>query len=118
MMRPVESGLTIYFCRVPVDFRKAIDGLAAYVQSVMGKDPFDKALYVFISKRRNKIKILYFERCGFVLWYKRLEEEKFHWPNGDDDVVTLSTQQLNWLLDGFNLNAMTPHTEKRYRYAA
>ena len=116
MMRPVDTGLSIYFYRTPVDFRKAIDGLSAYVQSVMGKDPFDKSLYVFISKRRNKVKILYYERCGFVLWYKRLDEEKFHWPNADDNVITLSTQQINWLLDGFNLNAMTPHAEKRYSY--
>lgn len=77
----------------------------------MKRDPFDQSLYVFISKRRNKIIILYYERCGFVLWYKRLDDDRFHWPKSEADVVTLSTPQLNWLLDGFNLNAMTPHTE-------
>jgi transposase len=118
MMRPTADNLTIYFCRTPIDFRKAMDGLAAFVQTVMKHDPFDQSLYVFISKRRNKIKILYYERCGFVLWYKRLEEDQFHWPKSEADVITLSTQQLNWLLDGFNINAMTPHTDKRYSYAA
>lgn len=118
MMRPTAENLTIYFCRAPVDFRKAMNGLAAFVQTQMKHDPFDQSLYVFISKRRNKIKILYYERCGFVLWYKRLDEDQFHWPKSEADVVTLSTQQLNWLLDGFNLNSMTPHTVKRYSYAA
>lgn len=118
MMRPTDERLRIYFHREPVDFRKAIDGLAAYVQSVFKRDPFDGALYIFISKRRNKIKILYYERCGFVLWYKRLEEEKFHWPHADEPVVTLTTQQLNWLLDGYNLNVMRSHTQRQYRYTA
>lgn len=117
MMRPVDPALSIYFCRTPVDFRKSIDGLAAVVQSVLLRDPYGEQLFIFISRRRDKIKILYYERSGFVLWYKKLANERFHWPRfSEDEVITLTTQQLNWLLDGYDLNVMKPHAEKTYRY--
>lgn len=119
MMRPVDAGLTIHFCRVPVDFRKSIDGLAVVAQSVLSLDAHSGQLFVFISRRRDKIKILYYERSGFVLWYKKLANERFHWPRfGGENVVSLTTQQLNWLLDGYDLNVMKPHAEKKYRYVA
>jgi len=119
MMRPVDNNLTIYFCRTPIDFRKSMDGLAVYVQSVMELDPFAGQLFVFISRRRDKIKLLYHERSGFVLWYKKLAADRFHWPRcSEQAVITLTTQQLNWLLDGYDINVMKPHTEKKYRYAA
>lgn len=119
MMRPVDAALTVHFCRTPIDFRKSIDGLAAVAQNVLSLDAHSGQLFVFISRRRDKIKILYYERSGFVLWYKKLAHERFHWPRFDDEkVVVLTTQQLNWLLDGYDLNVMKPHTEKKYRNVA
>lgn len=119
MMRPVDAALTIHFCRTPIDFRKSIDGLAAVAQSVLALDPHSGQLFVFISRRRDKIKILYYERSGFVLWYKKLATERFHWPRfGEENVVVLTTQQLNWLLDGYDLNVMKPHAARMYRYVA
>jgi transposase len=86
-----------------------MDGLAALVQGVMQKDPFSSCLFVFTNKRRNKVKILTWEKNGFVIWYKRLKRENFAWPNVvSDAVVTLSREQLNWLLDGYDVWRMAP----------
>jgi hypothetical protein len=72
MMRPGES-VEVYLCRDPVDLRKSIQGLSVLVEQTLGLDPFAQRLFVFCGRRRDKIKILYWERSGFVLWYKRLE---------------------------------------------
>ena len=92
------------------DMRKSIDGLAAIVELEMALSPFQPALFVFCNRQRDKVKLLYWERNGFVLWYKRLERERFKWPDRlEGDTVTLSGQELNWLLDGYDLSAMRPH---------
>jgi len=72
-MRPGEE-VSVYLCRQVVDFRKSINGLSAMVEEELGLDPFGPHLFVFCNRRRDKIKILYWERSGFVLWYKRLEK--------------------------------------------
>lgn len=108
-MRPPHDGVEVYLCLDPVDFRKQINGLAALVQDVLRHDPFSEALFVFTNRRRDRVKVLYWERSGFVLWMKRLERERFHWPLGDDATLTLSGQELNWLLDGFDLARWRPH---------
>jgi transposase len=65
-----------------------------------------------VTWSRDKIKMLYWERTGFVLWYKRLEKNRFAWPlSSDEEVVTLSGRELNWLLDGIDVFAMQPHEE-------
>ncbi len=109
MMRPPSDGVAVYLCLDPVDFRKQINGLAALVQEVLALDPFSEQLFVFTNRRRDRVKVLYWERSGFVLWMKRLERERFHWPRGDGATMTLSGQQLNWLLDGFDLARWRPH---------
>ena len=114
MMRPSNDLPVVYVCTEPVDFRKQINGLSALVQEVLVLDPFSTQLFVFINRRRNRCKVLYWERSGFVLWMKRLERERFHWPRGDGPVVTLSGQELNWLLDGFDLSRWRPHAALRY----
>lgn len=72
-----SAALKAYVCAQPVDMRKSIDGLAALVASVFGADPFCGQLFVFVSKRRDRVKILYWDRHGFALWYKRLERGRF-----------------------------------------
>jgi len=109
VIRP-DTGLRVYLCREPVDMRKQIDGLALLVQEAMELNPFEEAVFVFGNRRRDKVKLLFWERNGFVVWYKRLERERFKWPDRlTGDTVTLSGQELNWLLDGYNLSAMQPH---------
>lgn len=115
-MRPDASLPVVYLHREPVDFRKAVDGLAAIVEQSMGLDPFSSALYVFINRRRDRLKLLFWEHNGFCLYYKRLEEHKFHWPRYlEGDVLTISGQELNWLLDGYDLKYLKPHMPLNYR---
>jgi transposase len=100
----------------PVDFRKSINGLTALVELELELDPFMPALYVFCNRQQDKVKLLYWERNGFVLWYKRLEKQRFCWPRSDDDdadadadVRELSPQCLSWLLDGVDIDRIRPH---------
>jgi len=110
MMRPANDGPVVYLCRDPIDFRKGINGLAILVEQVLAQDPFSEQLFVFCNRRRTSIKILYWERSGFCLWQKRLEQARFHWPRKErDDVFTLTPQQLNWLLDGYDISRLQPH---------
>ena len=110
MLRPDRGIARVYLHRAPVDMRKQIDGLALLAKEVIRQDPGSGALFGFINARRNKLKLLVWEKNGFIVWYKRLEREKFHWPRGRDEaVVTLSGEQLNWLLDGYDVWRMKPH---------
>ena len=70
---------------------------------------------MFCNRQRDKIKILYWERSGFVLWYKRLEKARFPWPRRDkDEVLAMTGRELNWLLDGIDLFRLKPHEELQY----
>tara|TARA_R110001592_G_scaffold266204_1_gene531915 strand:- start:3375 stop:3740 length:366 start_codon:yes stop_codon:yes gene_type:complete len=112
--RPSDDMPQIYLYRDAVDFRKAVNGLSAIVERELGHNPFDGALYAFINRRHNKIKCLFWEDNGFVLYYKSLAEEKFRWPHSDDDVISLTGQQINWLLDGYDIMLMTGHKKLHY----
>ena len=115
-MRPTAQDGTVYLCRQPVDFRKSISGLSLIVEQALRLDPFGQAVYVFTNAQRNRIKILVWEKNGFVLWYKRLEKQRFCWPRQQDgDTVTLSAQELNWLLDGFDIWRHPPHQRLHYQ---
>lgn len=119
MIRPSADISRVHLCREPVDMRKSIDGLAALVSHVLKADPFSAELFVFVNRQRNKLKILAWDKSGFVILYKRLERERFHWPKTHDTAtVTITGQQLNWLLDGYNLTAMRPHAALTYRAIA
>jgi len=114
-MRPALDLTRIFAYRHPVDLRKSIDGLSSLVEGVLGEDPFSGALYVFVNRRRDKVKLLYWERNGFCIWYKRLERERFSWPTMTAASLPLNGQQLNWLLDGYDINRLIPHAERRYQ---
>lgn len=115
MMRPSSDLAEVFLCLDPVDFRKGINGLAALVESVLELDPFASTLFVFRNRQRSKVKILYWERNGFCLWQKRLERDRFHWlKRTANGVETITGQQLNWLLDGFDITRMIPHKTLKY----
>jgi transposase len=112
MMRPSNDIPAVYLCRDPVDFRRGINGLAVLVEDTLC---FAEQLYVFCNRRRKQIKVLYWEANGFCLWQKRLEKSRFFWPRkSSDDVVTLTAQQLNWLLDGYDISRLQPHEKLCY----
>jgi transposase len=118
MMRPGDA-IEVFLYRGIVDMRKSIDGLAAIVEQELGLDPFSSQLYVFCNRRRDKVKILHWERAGFVLWYKRLEKERFPWPRRDEEgVVTMTGRELNWILDGIDVFRVRPHESLSYQRVA
>ena len=110
-MHPGHTLGAVYLYRSSIDFRKSIDGLSALVEQALGHNPFGAALYLFINRRRDKLKALYWHRNGFCLWYKRLEAERFAWPEAAADEATcvLTAKELEWLLEGFDLWAAKPH---------
>ena len=112
--RPALSMSNIYLYRDPVDLRKSFRGLAAIVEQELGHNPFDGGMYAFTNRRRNKCKCLYWEDNGFVLYNKSLTEEIFRWPRPDEDVMALTGQQINWLLDGYDISLMKGHKKLHY----
>jgi transposase len=108
------SEVPIYMHRTPVDFRKSINGLLMIVESDMALSPFSKSLFVFGNTSRDKIKILYWDKTGFCLWYKRLEKDKFKWPRTGDAILSLSAEQFSWLLRGLDIAKLKPHQEKYF----
>jgi len=111
MMRPLES-VQVHLCRESVDFRKAINGLSILVDEELALDPFSAHVFAFCNRRRDQVKLLYWERNGFVLWQKRLEKDRFPWPrDGEEAVIEVRGRQLNWLLDGIDVFRLRPHAE-------
>ncbi len=84
------------------DMRKSINGLAALVERSMRLGPMDEALFVFCNRRCDIMKILFWERNGFCIWHKRLERDRFPYPDSEAAALELSPEQLRWLLDGID----------------
>ena len=114
ILRPCREHTRVFLYREPVDFRKSHRGLATLVELELGHNPFSGALYAFTNRQHNKIKCLLWENNGFVLYYKSLVEERFQWPAPDDELVTLTGEQINWLLDGYDISRMQPHKVLQY----
>ena len=114
MMTLGESRIYVY--RPAVDFRLSINGLSVLVQDVLQLDLMARHWFVFTNRHRNRVKILYWQHNVFCLWLKRLEQERFVWPKTDADVLELSAQQLQWLLEGYNINILKPHAALNVSY--
>ena len=114
----LNANLAVYLHRGNIDFRKNINGLCAVVEHDLGLNPFAHAIFVFGNRRKDRIKILGWNRNGFWLLQKRLEDARFIWPQQDAAVVELTVQQLHWLLDGIDLAAMRGHRAVSYQRAA
>jgi len=79
-MLNLPANVRIYLCALPTDMRKSFDGLCGLVQTVFGRDVIDGHLFLFLNRRRDRIKLLYWDRDGLALWYKRLEAGTFETP--------------------------------------
>ena len=101
-----------------IDFRKSINGLAAVVEHELGLNAFANAVFVFANRRRDRIKILGWDVNGFWLLHKRLESERFVWPRAQQEVIELTVQQLHWLLQGMDIEAMRTHQPLSLKHAA
>jgi len=97
-----ESG-QVYLALGHTDMRKSINGLSILVEQAMDLNPFSGDLFVFCNRLRNIVKILYWDRNGFCLWHKRLEKDRFKWPQFENDVVNIDQRQLQWLLSGLDI---------------
>ncbi|NAW90390.1 MULTISPECIES: IS66 family insertion sequence element accessory protein TnpB [unclassified Vibrio] len=95
--------------RESVDFRKSINGLAAIIENDTDLPLGNGALFLFTNKQRDKIKVLYWDKTGFALWYKRLEKAKYKWPIKEkNEVFTLTQFELDRLLSGFSIIGHKP----------
>jgi len=96
------SGYTIYLQPGPTDMRKQINGLAELAENGMADDVFSKSLFLFCNHNRTRLKILYWDRNGFCLWMKRLENQRFPWPHRESDCTRIGYDELKMLLSGID----------------
>ena len=116
MIHPPAS-VRVYLCLSPCDMRRSFDGLHALVQDHLELDPFTGHLYLFANKRRDRLKILYWDRDGFAIWAKRLEEGTYAIPSGEAGSrrLEISVGELGALLSGIDWSSAS--RRKRYQRA-
>jgi transposase len=100
----LPSALHIFLAVEPADMRKGFDGLAQLVRERIAEDPLSGHLYVFRNRRRDRIKILYWDRDGFALWYKRLEKGTFRFPEAQGGRVEVTPAEMAAVLEGIDLS--------------
>ena len=101
-MIAVPAGMRVLVATKPVDFRRGADGLVALVRETLGHDQFSGTVFVFRSKRADRVKIVAWDGYGLVLFWKRLEQGTFRWPPITDGVMRLTSAQLAALVDGMD----------------
>jgi transposase len=112
----LPSAVRIFLCTRSTDLRKSFDGLTGLVQDCFGQDALTGHLFLFLNRRRDRIKILYFDRDGLAIWYKRLEAGSYQMPQTfDQDSVELQPAQLAMMLSGIDLR--TARQRKRFQHA-
>jgi len=115
-MVPVLPTTKVSLAVGPTDMRKSINGLSILVEDNMDLDPFCGHLFGFCNRKRDMIKVLYWDRNGFCLWHKRLEKDRFRWPESAEDVLDIGIRELNWLIDGLSIEQH--HAHQRLNYSA
>jgi len=113
-MLSLPLPVRIFVCTQPADMRKSFDGLAQMVREYLGADPLSGHLFVFRSKRGERLKLLYWDSDGLAIWYKRLEKGGFHFPaaSGEGHGIEMRAAELAMLLDGVDLESV----QRRPRY--
>jgi transposase len=117
MMHPPAS-VRVYLCLSPCDMRRSFDGLHALVRDHLQLDAFAGHLYLFANRRRDRIKILYWDRSGFAIWAKRLEAGTFAIPSGEAGAtrIEITAEELGAVLSGIDLEQAS--RRKRYHRPA
>jgi len=116
MMLSVPPAVSIFLYTQPTDMRKSFDGLSGIVRSELGADPTDGSLFLFVNRRRNKLKLLHFDGAGYWLYYRLLEAGTFEVVPATGKTVQIDSTQLAMLLAGVSLVGMK--RRKRYRRAS
>jgi transposase len=112
MILPFNTAIWLY--RHPVDFRRQIDGLMMMVADTLQRDPTSGQLFVFRNRACDKIKMLHWQDNGFWLLYKRNESGRFVFPMTGADTVSLTLEELQWLLSGLDLSMQRKRVPLRY----
>jgi transposase len=115
-MLTVPSTVSIFLCMPPTDMRNGFDGLSGIVRGVFGADPLDGSLYLFINRRRDRMKILHFDGSGYWLYYRLLEAGTFEVMASEDACLQIDSTQLAMLLGGVSLVGV--RRRKRYQHAS
>jgi transposase len=115
-MFSLNSSLRFYLYQGVTDMRKSFDGLCGIVQSQLGRDPTSGEVFIFINRRRDRVKLLHWQNGGFVLYYKRLESGTFEFPSTGDNGLyyQLSWRGLVMMIEGISLKNIKQR--KRYSY--
>ena len=116
-MLNLESIKQVHLAPGATDLRKSIDGLSAIVSAVFELDPFSDRWFAFCNRRRDKLKILRWEHNGFWLYYRRLERGRFQWPQHNDQTLSITRRQFQWLLDGLAIEQRQAHQAVRAKIA-
>lgn len=98
-----SADVKVYLAGGSTDMRKSINGLSLLVEGAMGHDPLSGSLFVFCNRKKTILKLLYWDRNGFCLWQKRLEKDRFKWPDKGSKTMTITTRELMWLIDGLDI---------------
>ena len=102
-MLTLRPAIHIYICLRPADMRKQMDGLAAMAREEMSEDPLSGHLFLFRNRRGNRLKLIYWDRNGYALWYKRLERGRFSFPRESSGKIAISESEFQLLIGGLSL---------------
>lgn len=109
-----DNALQVYLATGATDMRKSINALSILVADQLALDPLSGYLFCFCNRKKDTVKILYWDRNGFCLWHKRLEKDQFPWPQSEQEVVAVQGRQLSWLLAGLSLDQADSHRQANY----
>lgn len=112
-MLAIDGSVRVFLAPGVTDMRKSIDTLAILVSGQMAQDPLSGHLFAFCNRRRDTVKILFWDRNGFCLYHKRLERDRFNWPDSASAARLISVRELRWLLDGLTIDQVA-HRTLRY----
>ncbi|MBU9370032.1 IS66 family insertion sequence element accessory protein TnpB [Burkholderia multivorans] len=113
-----EDNLMVYLHREPIDFRAGLNTLVTLVEQSMQLDPLARAVFAFHNRKKDRVKLLLYDRAGFWLMMKRLEADRFTWPRRQQAVIELTPAQLHMLLDGIDVDAVRRHPARQYCHAS
>ena len=117
MLGDISRVQKIYCVTGRTDMRKSFNGLMAVIRDVYRMDPYANAVYLFCGRKKNTLKALYFDRDGFVILQKRLDNGRFQWPRDQSEVRPLTRQEFRWLMEGLSIEqpkAIRPCRKRDY----
>ena len=113
-MKSIEQFQNLYLYREPVDMRKYRNGLCEIIVHKMKRDVFTSSLFIFTNKKKDILRIIYWDKTGFAVWSKKLDEQKYRWPKKmfSGQELKITDKQLQLLFNGIDITA---HKELAYK---